>query len=161
MYERIPVPERRLEKIRLHQEENKMFKVTNDICQSGWPPKEVIPCILKPYLPVASELSVEKGLLMRGSRVVIPASLRVDMLDKLHAGHQGITKCRERAKCSVWWPELSKQLEETVKSCPERIKQSPQKSEPLKPTNLPDLKSSLGKKLAQTCLSGTRHRTYS
>ena len=32
------------------------------------------------------------GLLMRGSRVVIPTSLRAEVLAQLHAGHQGIKK---------------------------------------------------------------------
>ena len=38
------------------------------------------------------------GLLLKGSRLVIPVTLRADTLDRIHAGHQGITKCKERAK---------------------------------------------------------------
>jgi len=64
------------------------------------------------YYPITSELTVVNGLLMRGNRTVIPLALRVEILNKLHTGHQGITKCRERARQSVWWPGLSKQLEE-------------------------------------------------
>ena len=39
------------------------------------------------------------------------------MLEKLHEGHQSVVKCRLRAKSSVWWPGLSKQLEELVTNC--------------------------------------------
>ena len=90
-----------------------------------------MPESVKPYYAVAAELTVEKGLLMRGSRVVIPASLHVSILSKLHDGHQGITKCRERAKYSVWWPGLSKRLEDTMKSCQECLRNTKQGSEPL------------------------------
>ena len=31
----------------------------------------------------------------------------------LHSGHQGIYKCKERARCSVWWPDI----EEYIKRC--------------------------------------------
>ena len=76
---------------------------------------------------------------MRGSRVVIPAALRLEMLDRIHTGHQGISKCRERARQSLWWPGLSRQLEELVKNCSECRKFTNQRSEPLIPTALPDL----------------------
>ena len=133
----IPATERRMEEIRQHQEEDPVIRQLKVYCRTGWP--STIPGVLKPYRYVSSELTVEKGLLMRGSRVVIPASLRVDMLGRIHSAHQGITKCRERAKHSCWWPGLSRQLEETVKSCPECLKHSPLRPEPLVPSKLPHL----------------------
>ena len=95
--------------------------------------------ILRPYLSIAEELTIENNLLMRGSRIVIPSSLRKDILNKIHAGHQGITKCRERARQSVWWPGISKELEELVKRCHICCKTQSQRAEPLITTPLPDL----------------------
>ena len=81
---------------------------------------------------------MQQGLLMKGNRLVIPVSMRLDVLDKLHEGHQGITKCRERAKTSVWWPGLSKQLEELVNNCYTCIKERVNRPEPVIPSELPD-----------------------
>ncbi len=67
-------------------------------CQLGWPEKRALVVVVLPYYPVAMELSVEGGLLMRGLLL-----LRLDMV---HAGHQGTTKCRDRtskAVCVVAW----------------------------------------------------------
>ena len=36
--------------------------------------------VMKHYHAVASEISIQDGLLMRGSRVVIPSALRLEML---------------------------------------------------------------------------------
>ena len=76
---------------------------------------------------------------MRGSRIVVPESLRTEILNKIHGAHQGITKCRERARQSVWWPNISKDLEKLVKNCPQCIKHQSQQVEPLIPTQLPSL----------------------
>ena len=43
--------------------------------------------------------------------------MQKDTLGKLHEGHLGILKCRERAKCSVWWLRISTEIEETVQNC--------------------------------------------
>ena len=53
-----------------------------------------MPDSLKAYHSVSAELSVYNDLLMRGSRIVIPPTLRRDMLERLHEGHQGITKSK-------------------------------------------------------------------
>lgn len=64
------------------------------------------------------ELSVnDDGLLLRGQRIVIPACLCAQLLEQLHVGHQGRTKCCQQAKQLVWQPGLSKQLSEYVHSC--------------------------------------------
>ena len=91
------------------------------------------------YHAVAAELSVEDGLLLRGCRIVIPTTLRSDVLERLHTGHQGIVKCRERARQSVRWPGLSAQLEKVVKNCRECCREQLQRAEPLMPSVLPEL----------------------
>lgn len=62
----------------------------------------------------------------------------LDVLDRIHEVHQGIAKCRKRARTSVWWPGLSKQLEEMVKKCPTCIKQHVNTAEPAILYELPD-----------------------
>ena len=76
---------------------------------------------------------------MKYDRVIIPSVLRFDVLDKIHTchHHQGIQKCRERAKSGVWWPNLSKQIEDLFSESPTCIKTKPNRAEPMIPTQLP------------------------
>ena len=135
----LPATERRINQIQQHQEKDEVCRQIAVYCYQGWPKEKVISHILRPYLSVAGELTIENNLLMRGSRIVIPSSLRKDVLNKIHAGHQGITKCRERTRQSVWWPGISKELEELVNRCHVCCKTQSQRAEPLITTPLPDL----------------------
>ena len=135
----LPASDGHLERIKQEQEQDDVCKQIKTYCRVGWPAKHELTGAIRPYYPVLAEITVENGLLLRGSRLIIPASMRLDILDKLHAGHQGITKCRERARVSVWWPGLSKQLEELVKVCPKCVKTQKQRAQPLILSTLPDL----------------------
>ena len=77
-------------------------------------------------------------ILLKGPRIVIPSALLPEILERLHTGHQGIVKCRESAKCSVWWPGLSRQLQELVENSEECSKQRNNCAEPLVPSVLPE-----------------------
>ena len=44
---------------------------------------------------------------MYGSRIVIPASLRREVLECLHAAHQGVSGMKARASNSVYWPGIA------------------------------------------------------
>ena len=54
---------------------------------------------------------------MYADRIVVPTSLRSEMLDRIHQGHQGITKCLEQIKISVWWPEITRDVKRIVAAC--------------------------------------------
>ena len=135
----LPATEQRLEEIRACQEADKTCQQIAEFCQAGWPEKSMLPVEVKPYYSVSAELTVQKGLLLRGSRIVIPPPLRKTLLEKIHSGHQGITKCRERARQSIWWPGISTQLENLVRNCKECLKSQQNRPQPLSPTPLPAL----------------------
>lgn len=63
------------------------------------------------------ELSEYNGLLLIGSRIVVPKSMRGKILLKIHEIDQGLIKCRERASSSVWWPGFSAEINKLVISC--------------------------------------------
>jgi hypothetical protein len=77
-----------------------------------WPEKSKLDEKLRPYF---AEFTVHDSLLFKGTRIVIPHSLQNEILNRVHDGHQGIVKCRERVRSSVWWLGLSSQLEDVVK----------------------------------------------
>ena len=137
--ENLPATDKRLEEIKKAQQSDKECQLIAKYCQSGWPVKHKTPLYMRKYLPVSAEISIQQGLLLRGSRILVPQSLRQDILARIHDGHQGITKCRERARQVVWWPGLSKELEKTVQNCVVCCKEQIQRAEPLKPSPLPDL----------------------
>ena len=111
--------------------------ITNKDCElialretiiSGWPDtiKEV-PSALKPYWPYQDELSVEDGLVMKSDRVVVPKVLQKSVLETIHSAHQGIEKCKLRARTCVFWCNINKYIEALISRCP--ICQEYQKSQ--------------------------------
>ena len=84
------------------------------LCLDGWPERHKIEPALKPYWKVQGELSVHNNLLLFQKRIVVPESLQHKTLGKLHHGHQGIQRCRLRARNSVWWPGISQRIKEAL-----------------------------------------------
>lgn len=91
------------------------------------------------YKAVQSELWLYGNIVMRNTRVVIPASLQKRILMLAHEGHQGIVRTKSRLRNKVWWPNIDKQVEKLVKSChPCQLLGTKVRPEPLKPTPLPE-----------------------
>ena len=128
MIQGLPATDEQLEEIKRQQEEDVVCNQIKCYCREGWPTKQEVAGAVQPYYSVSAEISIANGLLLRGSRIIIPASMRLSMLDKVHTDHQGVTKCRERARQSIWWPGLSRQLDELVKNCPECSKAQKQRA---------------------------------
>ena len=68
---------------------------------------------------------------MLGNRVLIPPTLRQEVLDSLHSAHQGVTGMGNRARASVFWPGISSSLQETRDSCEPCDRMAP--SQPFQP----------------------------
>ncbi|XP_041356725.1 uncharacterized protein LOC121373946 [Gigantopelta aegis] len=95
--------------------------------------------IARPSYHKRGELSCYSDLLTNGQCIVIPTSVRKYVLDTIHAGHQGVTKCVERANISVCWPEITAEIKKLIAACTDcQINQTSQRKEPLITTTLPE-----------------------
>lgn len=91
------------------------------------------------YLHVANELCVVGGIVMRGTRMLIPKSLRATVLTIGHEGHLGVVSMKQRLRTKVWWPKMEKDVEKFVKLCDAcQLVSRPDPPEPLASTELPE-----------------------
>ena len=84
----------------------------------GWPSSiKQVPPVLQPYWTFREELTVEDGLILKGTRIVIPNKKWEAILKLIHKGHLGLNKCKLHTKETVYWPALNDQLEKLVLNC--------------------------------------------
>ena len=91
-----------------------------------------------PYFCIKDELTATESLLLRGSRIVVPASLQSTTLQLAHEGHQGIVRTKQLLREKVWWPGIDKDVEHLIRSCISCQAQSSQSCpQPLTMTEMP------------------------
>ena len=66
---------------------------------------------------MCKSLYAQEGILLYQDRVVVPPSLRRQVLQHLHAAHQGISTMEQRARAIMYWPGMSKDIRDTRESC--------------------------------------------
>jgi transposase InsO family protein len=134
----IPASDEKLAEIFREQQSDPVLQTIAKYSETAWPERKNLDIMCSEYWSVRDEIAVEDGLLMRGCRLIIPTKMRTDILERIHGGHQGITKCRMRARESVWWPGISTQIEEMIKRCQVCIPEATVRHEPLRPSEFPE-----------------------
>ena len=111
--------------------------------------QEVIQCVkssrwkkspeIIPYFLLRNEISVSSGLLLKFNCIIIPKDLRERVIGIAHSQHQGIGKTKPLLREKVWWPNLSKSVEEHITNCLQCQTTTPStvKCEPLKMSEIP------------------------
>ena len=112
----LPASDQKLDFICRHQEEDEVCRQLRTYVEEVWPEKHRLYGALQQFWPYRADMTIVDGLLMFGSRIFIPSGLRLQMLDRIHQGDLGIQKCRARAQESIWWPGISQQIYDLVKS---------------------------------------------
>ena len=110
-----------------------------EVIMGGWPERRShCPVHLHAYWNNRDELTVADGLILKGTRIVIPKPLQPGVMQQLHYAHQGAEKCKLRAKGSVFWANINKDIDELVKGCPPcQHHQKLNAKEPMLPHDVP------------------------
>lgn len=94
----IPVSSSSLAQLKQEQESDAICSQLCRLSSSGWSSRRDLSPMLKEYWPHKDSIAETNSVLMFGLRIIVPAKLQSLMLHRLHEGHFGVDKCRERAK---------------------------------------------------------------
>lgn len=64
-----------------------------------------------------SDYTLDSGIIFKGSRVVMPTTLRSEALKELHSSHIGTTKMKQLARRYIYWHGIDRDIEQLVRSC--------------------------------------------
>ena len=120
-----PVSDNKLEQIKQLTQEDVALSTALSYTRDGRPEhREDVKIAALGLYQFRTELSEVDGLLVYGDRIVIPYKMRKEILEKIHEGHLGITKFKERARESVWWPQINQEIKDRVARCQHCIEKS-------------------------------------
>ena len=110
--------ERRQKELEEASRNDPELEKVRQVVRSGWPKqrKELDPEIRKFY-DSRDEIAVLDGIVFKADRVVIPSSMRSEMLKIIHEGHLGMVRSKQLARDVLYWPGMNAQIEDTVNNC--------------------------------------------
>lgn len=87
----------RLEELKRHMVEDDLLQTLSSVIRHGWPAKQhSAPPSASPFFPFRDELTVEKGVVMKGHRLVIPQSLQTAYTGIMHKEDPGAESTKPR-----------------------------------------------------------------
>ena len=114
----ISVSPKRLQEFKQVTAEDSEMQLLISAIHNGWPlSRKECPAQLVPHYHSRSELVEDGGLVYRGERLVVPRSLRPDMLNEIHRSHIGIGGCVRRARELLYWPRINAEVKDFVAKC--------------------------------------------
>ena len=94
------------------------LQALKNVISTGWPAKRSkLPADLHAYWDYRDELTVENGILMKNSKVLIPESLKQKYINKVHSGHMGIDSTLKKAREFIFWKGYSADIKEAIEKC--------------------------------------------
>lgn len=81
----------------------------------GWPQK--VPSGFKNFYAQKDVLEEVDGVLLVENKVIIPETLKMNILELLHANHGGMVKMKRLARTVVFWHGINVDIEAYVKRC--------------------------------------------
>lgn len=102
-----PISQPKLDMMRPIKQEDEQLNREWKLIRNGWPTNMCsVPEDVKDYYTVKDSLSLCEGLVTLGCSIVVPQSMTQEILERIHEGHQSLSKYRECVQETVWWPKI-------------------------------------------------------
>jgi hypothetical protein len=112
------VSDRRIEQVKRAIQDDEVYRRLMKTIQAGWPRhRNNVHKTLLEYFQVRDELTIDDGVVRRGERLVVPASLQQEYLKILHNGHPGMETTKRRARQTLFWPTIIADITNMVEAC--------------------------------------------
>ena len=138
--EYLPISDQKYEQFKRESEKDDELQNLRKVIIDGWPnDKNKVSSELTKYWNYRDEISCIDGLLFKSHKLIVPKSLRREMLGLIHESHLGMVKCKSRARDTLFWPGMCSDIEQYVAEC--RVCAETQRSntkEPMKPSEIPE-----------------------
>ena len=100
-----------LQDTRIATQEDDELALLKHTITSGWPSTiREVPSEIQPHWTFREELTVEYGLVLKGTSIVVLHRKCQATLNLIHEGHLDLNKCKLRVKDTVYLPGLNEQL---------------------------------------------------
>ena len=114
----LPVSDERWQQIRHASADDPVLQQLRATIRRGWPEtRSEIPECLYPYFDMRDVLTVQNELVFKGQLLVVPASLRKELMAVVHSSHIGVEGCIRRARDTLYWPRMATELREYISKC--------------------------------------------
>ncbi|XP_038116994.1 uncharacterized protein K02A2.6-like [Culex quinquefasciatus] len=114
----LSISDSRLDEVMKETEKDQTMQRVIEYVQRGWPASaERVPDSVRIYFGYRNELSTQNGIVFRGDRILVPQALRRKLIDCCHISHNGIEATLKLARANLFWPGMSSQITDVVKSC--------------------------------------------
>ena len=108
----------RLQDRRSIAQKDQEYQKLKHYIHNGFPNhRQDLPDECKRYWSVRTHLSIEDDLIVYSCRLLIPTEMRREALTQLHNSHQGIVRTKERARLTLYWPDMDNDIENVITSC--------------------------------------------
>ena len=108
----------RIEEVRRHANGDEEYQRVRKFIVEGFPKhRSELPVLCRRYWCMRQHLSIDDDLIVCGCRLLIPTSMRRDVLQMLHESHQGCVRTKERARLVVYWPGIDNDIDNVVLAC--------------------------------------------
>lgn len=114
----LPVSDAKLSSIQKETEKDAHISTLRRVIKEAWPnERKRCPTAILDYWNHRDELSEMDGTVFKGEKIVILTLLREEMIKRIHSGHMGIEKSKQRVRDILFWPGMSKQIAGMVEQC--------------------------------------------